>query len=106
MQIKQGSEHRLGYQSGIDHLRKALHMYPNSSLLRYLQQSTSWLKPDFCITADIASSNSCKGIKNKHLNFSATYWIETRDFIGQMKTFCVYSRQLGWHCYGSLPSSL
>lgn len=34
--VKHGSEHRLGYQSGIDHLRKALHMYPNSSLLRNL----------------------------------------------------------------------
>lgn len=36
MQVKHGSEYRLGYQRGIDHLRKSLHLYPNSSLLRYL----------------------------------------------------------------------
>ncbi|XP_050376108.1 tetratricopeptide repeat protein SKI3 [Argentina anserina] len=34
--VKHGSEHRLGYQKGIDHVRKSLHMYPNSSLLRNL----------------------------------------------------------------------
>lgn len=36
MQVKHGTEYRLGYQKGIDHVRKSLHMYPNSSLLRYL----------------------------------------------------------------------
>lgn len=34
--VKHGSEYRLGYRRGIDHLRKSLHMYPNSSLLRNL----------------------------------------------------------------------
>ncbi|XP_068305808.1 tetratricopeptide repeat protein SKI3 [Pyrus communis] len=42
--VKHGSECCLGYQSGVNHLRKALHMYPNSSLLRnflgYLLLST------------------------------------------------------------------
>ncbi|XP_024971263.1 tetratricopeptide repeat protein SKI3 isoform X2 [Cynara cardunculus var. scolymus] len=32
--VKNGSEHRLGFQSGIDHLKKNLHKYPNSYLLR------------------------------------------------------------------------
>ncbi|KAK6277550.1 hypothetical protein POUND7_017873 [Theobroma cacao] len=34
--IKHGAEHHLGFQSGVSHLRKALHMYPNSNLLRNL----------------------------------------------------------------------
>ncbi|KAL6176261.1 hypothetical protein ACLB2K_052896 [Fragaria x ananassa] len=34
--VKHGTEYRLGYQKGIDHVRKSLHMYPNSSLLRNL----------------------------------------------------------------------
>nr|XP_011464990.1 PREDICTED: tetratricopeptide repeat protein 37 [Fragaria vesca subsp. vesca] len=34
--VKHGTEYHLGYQKGIDHVRKSLHMYPNSSLLRNL----------------------------------------------------------------------
>ncbi|KAK9269809.1 hypothetical protein L1049_025382 [Liquidambar formosana] len=34
--IKHGSGQCLNFQSGVDHLRKALHMYPNSNLLRNL----------------------------------------------------------------------
>ena len=35
MQVKNGSGCSLGLQSGVAHLRKALHKYPNSCLLRY-----------------------------------------------------------------------
>lgn len=34
--IKHGSEDHLGFQSAVAHLRKALHMYPNSVLIRNL----------------------------------------------------------------------
>ncbi|KAL8474407.1 hypothetical protein ACS0TY_031035 [Phlomoides rotata] len=34
--LKHGYEDSLGIQKGVDHLRKALHMYPNSSVLRNL----------------------------------------------------------------------
>ncbi|KAL7128860.1 hypothetical protein ABFS83_13G022300 [Erythranthe nasuta] len=34
--LKNGHEDSLGIQKGVDHLRKALHMYPNSSVLRNL----------------------------------------------------------------------
>ncbi|KAF6160918.1 hypothetical protein GIB67_025453 [Kingdonia uniflora] len=34
--LRHGSEHCLGIQSGVNHLRKALHMYPNSGLIRNL----------------------------------------------------------------------
>ena len=34
MQVKQGSEHCLGFENGVHHLRKALHMFPNSVLIR------------------------------------------------------------------------
>lgn len=34
--VKHGTEFCLGFQSGVAHLRKALHMYPNSSLIRNL----------------------------------------------------------------------
>ncbi|KAI4366241.1 hypothetical protein MLD38_022139 [Melastoma candidum] len=34
--IKNGSASSLGYQSGVHHLRKALHMFPNSDMLRDL----------------------------------------------------------------------
>lgn len=34
--VKNGSGSSLGFQSGVAHLRKALHMYPNSGLLRNL----------------------------------------------------------------------
>ncbi|XP_048331542.1 tetratricopeptide repeat protein SKI3 isoform X2 [Ziziphus jujuba] len=34
--IKHGSEYCLAFQSGVAHLKKALHMYPNSCLLRSL----------------------------------------------------------------------
>ncbi|RVW51176.1 Tetratricopeptide repeat protein SKI3 [Vitis vinifera] len=32
--VKQGSEHCLGFENGVHHLRKALHMFPNSVLIR------------------------------------------------------------------------
>lgn len=34
LQVKRGSGHCLGYHSGVAHLRKALHIYPNSNLIR------------------------------------------------------------------------
>ncbi|GAV65799.1 TPR_1 domain-containing protein/TPR_11 domain-containing protein [Cephalotus follicularis] len=34
--LKYGSEYRLGYQNGVNYLRKAIHMFPNSDLLRNL----------------------------------------------------------------------
>lgn len=34
--IKYGSGHSLGLRSGVEHLKKALHMFPNSNLLRNL----------------------------------------------------------------------
>ncbi|KAK8580743.1 hypothetical protein V6N12_070998 [Hibiscus sabdariffa] len=34
--IKHGTKDHLGFQSGISHLRKAIHMYPNSNLIRNL----------------------------------------------------------------------
>lgn len=34
--VKQGSEHCLGFENGVHHLRKALHMFPNSVLIRNL----------------------------------------------------------------------
>ncbi|KAK4600400.1 hypothetical protein RGQ29_010162 [Quercus rubra] len=34
--VKHGTEFCLGFQPGVAHLRKALHMYPNSSLIRNL----------------------------------------------------------------------
>ncbi|XVE56309.1 hypothetical protein DITRI_Ditri03aG0228300 [Diplodiscus trichospermus] len=36
--IKHGTEHHLEFQSGISHLRKALHMYPNSNLIRCVRR--------------------------------------------------------------------
>lgn len=33
-QLKLGNEKSLGFQKGVDHLRKAVHMFPNSSVLR------------------------------------------------------------------------
>lgn len=34
--MRSGHGHSLSMQNGIDHLRKALHMYPNGSSLRYI----------------------------------------------------------------------
>ncbi|GER43136.1 tetratricopeptide repeat protein [Striga asiatica] len=36
--LKNGSKDSLGIQNGVQHLRKALHMYPTSSTLRFLHQ--------------------------------------------------------------------
>ena len=33
-QVKHGSENCLAIQNGVNHLRKTLHMYPNSGLIR------------------------------------------------------------------------
>lgn len=65
--VKRGSGHCLGYHSGVAHLRKALHIYPNSNLIRnllaYLLLSSEELKDNHtssrCYTID-ASYYPCK----------------------------------------------
>ncbi|GFZ10602.1 tetratricopeptide repeat (TPR)-like superfamily protein [Actinidia rufa] len=51
--VKQGSKECLGIQSGQQHLRKALHMYPNSDLIRYLSLSPNLFPSQYPNTAAV-----------------------------------------------------
>ncbi|PKI54726.1 hypothetical protein CRG98_024926 [Punica granatum] len=60
--IKNSSEFGLGYQTGIHHLRKALHMFPNSNLLRQslgylLLLSKRWTDSHVATRCSILSSS-------------------------------------------------
>ncbi|KAL0283123.1 UNVERIFIED_CONTAM: Tetratricopeptide repeat protein SKI3, partial [Sesamum radiatum] len=70
--LKHGSNNSLGIQKGVDHLRKALHMYPNSSLLRnllsYLLLSSKEWRDLYlatrCSFLDLSDKQKYKGIKS------------------------------------------
>ncbi|KAL0347956.1 UNVERIFIED_CONTAM: Tetratricopeptide repeat protein SKI3 [Sesamum angustifolium] len=70
--LKHGSNDSLGIQKGVDHLRKALHMYPNSSelrnLLSYLLLSTKEWRDLYlatrCSFLDLSDKQKYKGIKS------------------------------------------
>ncbi|KAL0455166.1 UNVERIFIED_CONTAM: Tetratricopeptide repeat protein SKI3 [Sesamum latifolium] len=71
-ELKHGSKNSLGIQKGVDHLRKALHMYPNSSLLRnllsYLLLSSKEWRDLYlatrCSFLDLSDKQKYKGIKS------------------------------------------
>ncbi|KAI3457257.1 hypothetical protein Pfo_013920 [Paulownia fortunei] len=70
--LKHGNKDSLGIQKGVDHLRKALHMYPNSSVLRnllsyLLLSSKEWR--DLCLATrcsflDLSDHQKDEGIKS------------------------------------------
>ncbi|XP_057975625.1 tetratricopeptide repeat protein SKI3 isoform X2 [Malania oleifera] len=69
--IKNGSKNCLGYQSGVDHLRKVLHLYPNSSLIRnllsyLLLSSKEWNNTHNATRCCILGPSDCinKGLKS------------------------------------------
>ncbi|KAK4424686.1 Tetratricopeptide repeat protein SKI3 [Sesamum alatum] len=70
--LKHGSNDSLGIQKGVDHLRKALHMYPNSSVLRnllsYLLLSSKEWRDLYlatrCSFFDLSDKHEDKGIKS------------------------------------------
>ncbi|KAL0387564.1 UNVERIFIED_CONTAM: Tetratricopeptide repeat protein SKI3 [Sesamum radiatum] len=71
-ELKHGSNDSLGIQKGVDHLRKALHMYPNSSelrnLLSYLLFSSKEWRDLYlatrCSLLDLSDKQKYKGIKS------------------------------------------
>ncbi|OMP00932.1 Tetratricopeptide-like helical [Corchorus olitorius] len=77
--IKHGTEHNLGFQSGVCHLRKALHMYPNSNLIRnllgyLLLASEEWENTHVasrCSIFDALDSKNKEGLKSAWEIFSA-----------------------------------
>ncbi|XVE94342.1 hypothetical protein REPUB_Repub02eG0001100 [Reevesia pubescens] len=77
--IKHGTEHHLGIQSGVCHLRKALHMYPNSNLIRnllgyLLLASEAWGNTHVssrCSIVDASDSKNKEGLKLSWEIFSA-----------------------------------
>ncbi|KAF5747268.1 tetratricopeptide repeat protein 37-like [Tripterygium wilfordii] len=70
--IKPGSEHFLGFNGGVSHLRKVLHMYPNSNLIRnllgYLLLSREEWKDahvaNRCCHIDAHGSSNKEGLKS------------------------------------------
>ncbi|KAI8015612.1 Tetratricopeptide repeat protein SKI3 [Camellia lanceoleosa] len=72
--VKHGSEECLGIQSGVKHLRKVLHMYPNSDLIRnllgYLQLSSKeWKDTHIASRCFIISPSGCleeEGLKSAY----------------------------------------
>ncbi|PSR99466.1 Tetratricopeptide repeat protein, partial [Actinidia chinensis var. chinensis] len=72
--VKQGSKECLGIQSGQQHLRKALHMYPNSDLIRnllgYLQLSSKgWKDTHIASRCFIVGQSGCleeEGLKSAY----------------------------------------
>ncbi|XWS14326.1 hypothetical protein CRYUN_Cryun35bG0000500 [Craigia yunnanensis] len=77
--IKHGTEHHLEFQSGVSHLRKALHMYPNSNLIRnllgyLLLASEVWENTHVssrCSIIDASDSGNKEGLKLAWEIFSA-----------------------------------
>ncbi|CAA0808618.1 Tetratricopeptide repeat protein SKI3 [Striga hermonthica] len=72
LQLRNGSKDSLGIQKGVQHLRKALHMYPTSSTLRnflsYLLLSSKEWRDLFlatsCSTLDFSEHQKDEGIKS------------------------------------------
>lgn len=68
--IKHGKEQHLEFQSGVSHLRKALHMYPNSNLIRnllgyLLMASEAWGNthlPSRCSIVDASDTRNQEGL--------------------------------------------
>ncbi|KAL4333634.1 hypothetical protein GQ457_07G027760 [Hibiscus cannabinus] len=77
--IKHGTRDHLGFQSGASHLRKALHMYPNSNLIRnllgyLLLGSEVWGNSHLssrCSIIDASDSTNKEGLKSAWEIFSA-----------------------------------
>ncbi|KAJ8772613.1 hypothetical protein K2173_027790 [Erythroxylum novogranatense] len=89
--IKHGSEHFLGFQSGISHLKKSLHLYPDSTLIRnllghLLLSSEEWKGGHLasrCCIIDTGNGERKDGLKSGHEILGAgalsCYAIANRD---------------------------
>lgn len=64
LQVKHGSEDFLWIQNGVNHLRKTLHMYPNSGMIRLVHV--------FQLKESFAAMNHLRDV------FSCTWWCYRR----------------------------
>ncbi|KAG6407029.1 hypothetical protein SASPL_130011 [Salvia splendens] len=72
--LKSGNENSLGIQKGVDHLRKAVHMFPNSSVLRNLlgylllsSKERGYLCPATrCSSLDLSDYQKDDGLKSAY----------------------------------------
>lgn len=77
--LKTGHKNSLGIQKGVDHLRKAIHMFPNSSLLRNLLSYLLLLSKERrdhhlttrCSSIDLMDHQKDDGIKSACESFGA-----------------------------------
>ncbi|KAL1560754.1 tetratricopeptide repeat protein SKI3 isoform X2 [Salvia divinorum] len=77
--LKNGKENSLGIQKGVDHLRKAVHMFPNSSVLRnllsyLLLSSKEWgylCLASRCSSLDLSDYQKGDGLKSAYEIFGA-----------------------------------
>ncbi|XP_022764076.1 tetratricopeptide repeat protein SKI3 isoform X3 [Durio zibethinus] len=124
--IKHGTEHHLEFQSGVSHLRKVLHMYPNSNLIRnllgyLLMASEIWGNTHVASTYSIIDSSdsrnkeglklaweifsagavACHSMGNSEPRFSfPTCGCQCQSGFGAMKELQKWLRQEPWNRNG------
>ncbi|GLT70885.1 hypothetical protein SLA2020_429380 [Shorea laevis] len=99
--VKHGTEFCLGVQSGVAHLRKALHMFPNSSLMRSswlekikeMRKRTARVKLNW--TVKIVSCDQM--VNSKHRKVECQFWGRGTSDLGQNLLGYLLLSSKGWN---------